>query len=212
MTYRIWYRKVEQLIQDYLDKKIDTDLFTADYLALFPACPGIEPKDQWAYPLSQEIYQTLHDLYQVLETQDTSCDLQSAAVDLCKTTVLTMERLIEYNTITYQKWYVKTKQLIQDYIDKKMSAKKFDIEYLYLSSEKPLSKSLDQKAIHYILHDLWYEAEDYDAFSNPEPEQEALYQAASVALRKLKDYEISGDFDKVCRESETFKNWSNGSL
>lgn len=118
--------------------------------------------------------------------------------------------------MTHAEWVKKVKGLLQEYTERKINAKIFQAKFFEWWAYKKKSQNEIEKAEYYIIHDLFYDLEEFCIYPHLRKEGEinekGLYKVACLTLKRLQEFEKTQDIEKVHRESETYSNWQKGWL
>ena len=118
--------------------------------------------------------------------------------------------------MTYAEWVEIITKNTENYVEKKINAKVFQSTFFKWFSKQPETKNAQEEAIFYIIHDLFYDLEEFCIYPHLRKEGEinekGLYKVACSILKRLKEFEKTQDIEKVHRESETYSNWQKGGL
>lgn len=118
--------------------------------------------------------------------------------------------------ITHAEWIKLITKSIEDYIERKINAKVFQAIFFKWWAYKEEAKNEKEMAEYYIMHDLFYDLEEFCIYPHlrkkGEINEKGLHKVACSILKRLREFEKTQDIEKVHRESETYSNWQKGCL
>ena len=118
--------------------------------------------------------------------------------------------------LTHAEWMMLHTRNIEDYIERKITAKVFQANFFKWWAEAEETEGEKEMAEFYIMHDLFYDIEEFCIYPHLRKEgainEKGLHKVACSILKRLKEFEKTQDIEKVHRESETYENWQKGGL
>ena len=118
--------------------------------------------------------------------------------------------------VTHAEWIIVLTKNIEDYVARKITAKFFQSVFFKWWAYGEGTQTAKEKAGFYIMHDLFYDLEEFCIYPHLRKEGEinekGLYKVARSILKRLKEFEKTQDIEKVHRESETYGHWQKGGL
>lgn len=119
-------------------------------------------------------------------------------------------------TETHTEWIKINTKNIEDYVERKITAKVFQANFFKWWACQEKSEGEKEMAEYYIMHDLFYDLEEFCIYPHLRKEGEinekGLHKTARLILKRLNEFKKTQDVEKVHRESETYSNWQKGGL